>query len=134
VTTEVDIHFNSSCRTCSSEIVVCIAFTDTIMSGEEDAASPSRLPDTDVDWLRNMEGSELMDFIQDLRLRDPETGASDPADAPPNWFEEAIGARPLWLKETNYQDCQFCMNCMLNVSILASEFEKRDTAQFKYKT
>jgi hypothetical protein len=103
------------------------------MSGGEGAASPSMPSGSDMDWMRNIDENGMVDFIQGLRLRDPETGAPDPAEVPPNWLEQEIGALPLWSKETNYQHCQFCMNCMLNVSILASEFEKRDTPQFNYK-
>ena len=75
------------------------------MSGGEGAASPSMPSGSDMDWMRNMDENELMDFIQGLRLQDSETSAPDPAEAPPNWLEEEIGALPLWSKETNYQDC-----------------------------
>jgi hypothetical protein len=80
-----------------------------------------------------MNKAELSPFLQLIQARESETGASDPAEAPPKWLEEGTGAPSSWLENINYQECKFCLNCMVSIAIMAGEYEKRDTPQFKYK-
>jgi len=103
------------------------------MALEGNSVAPTQPNDSDLDWLKRMDRDELPQFLEQLQVRESETGAPDPAEAPPKWLEEVIGAPSLWLENINYRECKFCLNCMLSVAIMAGEYQKRDTPQFKYK-